>query len=52
VFFAFYRSLQAYRNSLNNKDTSFVLSPDSNFFRFFNGISGTAPASPAPPAQR
>jgi membrane protease subunit HflC len=50
--YAFYRSLQAYRNALNNKDTSFVLSPDSNFFRFFNGISGTAPASPAPPAQR
>jgi modulator of FtsH protease HflC len=52
VFFAFYRSLQAYRNALNSKDTSFVLSPDSNFFRFFNGISGTAPAPPAPPAQR
>jgi len=52
VFFAFYRSLQAYRNALNGKDTSFVLSPDSSFFRFFNGISGTAPASPAPPAQR
>jgi len=51
VFFAFYRSLQAYRNALNNKDTSFVLSPDSNFFRFFNGLSGTVPASPAPAAQ-
>ncbi|HEV2186660.1 MAG TPA: protease modulator HflC [Stellaceae bacterium] len=52
VFFAFYRSLQAYRNALNSKDTSFILSPDGNFFRFFNGISGTAPASPVPPAQR
>ena len=39
-FFAFYRSLQAYRNALNGRDTSFILSPDSFFFRFFNGISG------------
>jgi membrane protease subunit HflC len=46
AFFAFYRSLQAYRSALNGKDTSFILSPDSNFFRFFNGMSGTAPASP------
>jgi modulator of FtsH protease HflC len=47
-FFAFYRSLQAYRQALVNKDTSFVLSPDSSFFRFFNGLSGTgANAAPA-----
>ena len=51
TFFAFYRSLQAYRSALNGKDTSFILSPDNNFFRFFNGMSGTAPAAP-PPAQR
>jgi membrane protease subunit HflC len=52
-FFAFYRSLQAYRASLNGHDTSFVLSPDSRFFRFFNGWPG-APAisaSPAAPAK-
>jgi membrane protease subunit HflC len=50
-FFAFYRSLQAYRAALVNKDTSFVLSPDSSFFRFFNGLSGTgSSASPASPA--
>jgi modulator of FtsH protease HflC len=41
AFFAFYRSLQAYRQALVNKDTSFVLSPDSSFFHFFNGLSGT-----------
>jgi membrane protease subunit HflC len=52
AFFAFYRSLQAYRNALNNKDTSFILSPDSNFFRFFNGLSGTIPASSTPAVQR
>jgi len=54
AFFAFYRSLQAYRNALTNKDTSFILSPDNSFFRFFNGLPGTAPASPTvsppPPA--
>src|SRR6201999_2218505 len=32
-FFVFYRSLQAYRDALNGHDTSFVLTPDSNFFR-------------------
>ena len=57
-FFAFYRSLQAYREALNGHDTSFVLSPDGNFFRFFSGTQGigspAAPAagsSPAPKAQ-
>src|SRR5204863_2446179 len=36
-FFAFYRSLQAYRDALNGRDTSFVLTPEGDFFRFFNG---------------
>jgi membrane protease subunit HflC len=51
-FFAFYRSLQAYRAALNNRDTSFVLSPDNSFFRFFNGPSGTGTAPASPPAPR
>ena len=46
-FFAFYRSLQAYRDALTGKDTSFVLSPDGKFFRFFQGWAG-ADAPPAP----
>lgn len=46
-FFAFYRSLQAYRDALNGRGTSFVLSPDGKFFRFFQGWQGAAPASPA-----
>ena len=46
-FFAFYRSLQAYRSALNNHDTSFVLTPDNSFFRFFNGLSGTDCPAPA-----
>jgi membrane protease subunit HflC len=51
IFFAFYRSLQAYRSALNGKNTSFIVSPDNNFFRFFNGLSGAAPAATPPPAQ-
>lgn len=35
-FYEFYRSLDAYRNSLSDKDTSLVLSPDSDFFKYFN----------------
>ena len=42
-FFAFYRSMEAYRKSFNEKDTSMVLSPDSAFFRFFLDKDG-APA--------
>ncbi len=38
-FFDFYRSLQAYREALGDGSTTFVLSPDSEFFRFFNGRS-------------
>lgn len=42
-FFAFYRSLEAYRDALANRDTTLVLSPDSEFFRFFGSVSGGAP---------
>jgi modulator of FtsH protease HflC len=54
-FFAFYRSLEAYRTSLASRDTTFVLSPDSSFFRFFNSAPGAgsgaaSSSSPAPPA--
>jgi len=36
-FFAFYRSLDAYKNALKGDSTTLVLSPDSEFFRYFNG---------------
>ena len=39
-FFAFYRSMQAYRNALGADDTSMVLSPDSEFFRYFGSMKG------------
>jgi membrane protease subunit HflC len=47
-FFSFYRSMQAYENGLKPNDTSLVLNPDSNFFRYFNDPSGK-PVSPVPP---
>lgn len=43
-FFDFYRSMQAYRTALENSDTTMVLSPDSEFFRYFEGGIGEAPA--------
>ena len=39
-FFAFYRSMTAYRKALAAGDTNLVLSPDSDFFRFFNDQTG------------
>ena len=41
-FFAFYRSMEAYRKLMGANDTSMVLSPDSSFFRFFKDKSGDA----------
>lgn len=51
-FFAFYRSLQAYQAALKAGSTRIVLSPDSDFFKYFSSPDGTpaagAPATPAP----
>ena len=40
-FFAFYRSMQAYSAALKPGDTRLVLSPTSEFFRFFNNPNGS-----------
>jgi membrane protease subunit HflC len=61
-FFEFYRSMSAYTQALDAQGTTMVLSPDSEFFRYFNEpngrpaqapATGGAPAAPAPaqPAQ-
>ena len=55
-FFSFYRSMQAYRNSLGADGTTMVLNPDSEFFRYFGdqkpGEAAIPPApAPAQPAQ-
>ena len=39
-FFAFYRSMEAYRNALNADGTTMVLSPDSDFFSYLRDING------------
>lgn len=35
-FYSFYRSLEAYKKSLGEGDATIVLSPDSEFMKFFN----------------
>jgi membrane protease subunit HflC len=37
AFASFYRSMQAYETSLGKGDATLVLSPDSQFFRYFSG---------------
>ena len=41
-FFNFYRSMTAYEESLTSSDTLMVLSPDSEFFQFFNNVASGA----------
>jgi membrane protease subunit HflC len=55
-FFSFYRSMQAYETSMKAGDTRMLLSPDSEFFRYFNEAGGSPPRAgsaaqtPAAPA--
>src|SRR6185437_14552732 len=51
-FFAFYRSMQAYEKSFDNGHTHALISPKSDFFRYFSTPTpgpeaATAPAAPA-----
>lgn len=39
-FYAFYRSLDAYRNSFKSKSDVMVLQPDSEFFKYMRGAGG------------
>ncbi|MFC3164414.1 protease modulator HflC [Ciceribacter thiooxidans] len=49
-FFEFYRSMRAYAGAFETPEgSSMVLSPKSEFFRFFNGSDGKPSAPPAPP---
>ena len=41
-FYRFYRSMLSYRTALDGTDTTFVLSPESDFFRYFNDSAGGA----------
>ncbi|GAB5462021.1 MULTISPECIES: protease modulator HflC [Hoeflea] len=50
-FFEFYRSMNAYSQALADTGTTMVLSPSSEFFRYFNNsAAGSGAAVPATPA--
>ena len=40
-FFGFYRAMQSYEKALIGGDTSMILSPDSDFFKFFGKTGAT-----------
>jgi membrane protease subunit HflC len=48
-FFEFYRSMIAYAAALDPTGTTMVLSPDSEFFRYFRSPSGAASSSGGAP---
>ena len=45
-FFAFYRSMQAYEQGMKAGDTRLLLSPDSEFFRYFTNPLGPGGGAP------
>ncbi len=48
-FYQFYRTMQAYREAFSEGESRFVLSPDSEFFRYFRDSSPmTLPPATAP----
>ncbi|MBX9462009.1 MAG: protease modulator HflC [Aquamicrobium sp.] len=47
-FFEFYRSMAAYASALQGSGTTMLLSPDSEFFRFFGSAEGRQPSEQAP----
>lgn len=49
-FFQFYRSLTAYRDSLLAGNSTLVLSPDSEFFRYLKDSKGSAAVTEPAPA--
>jgi membrane protease subunit HflC len=54
-FFEFYRSMLAYEHGLRSSDTRLLMSPDSDFFKYFSdphGRSGKPGAAPAPSGQQ
>jgi membrane protease subunit HflC len=39
-FYSFYRSLEAYKATFNDKSNMILLKPDSDFFKYFNDTDG------------
>ena len=46
-FFSFWRSMQAYEAGLKSSDTRLILSPNSQFFRYFGNSGRQGEATPA-----
>jgi modulator of FtsH protease HflC len=49
AFFAFYRSLQAYKDALSGPGTTYLVSPDSEFFKYFEAGPSAVTTSGATP---
>ena len=47
-FFAFYRSMQAYEQGMKSTDTRMLLTPDNEFFKYFNNPAGNGTPSAQP----
>jgi membrane protease subunit HflC len=45
-FFSFYRAMQSYEKALIGGDTSVILSPDSEFFKFFGSVKSVKKQKP------
>ena len=43
-FYAFYRSMEAYRATFQGKNDLMLLEPNSDFFRYLKDSTGRAPA--------
>ena len=41
-FYGFYRRMEAYKNSFGSGGSTMILSPDTDFFRYFNDPAGPA----------
>jgi membrane protease subunit HflC len=51
-FFEFYRSMQAYEKGIKSADTRLLISPDSDFFKYFTDPNGRKPATPVQPSRQ
>lgn len=51
-FYAFYRSMEAYRSSFGGRSDLMLLEPTSDFFRYLKDAQGRAPGGGKPPAGR
>jgi len=45
-FYSLYKSLEGYASAFSSRDDALVLSPKSDFFKYWNSASGTKPATP------